>query len=143
MNSQRMLSPDDLRARFGSSVRVGADAEISAETIIEMEPNAILTFGDRVSIRRGATLQVSREATLSIGDDVSIGENVFISALVGIRIGDGCGISNMVDIHDVNHRDRSFEHLSRAEWTPYASGFEGAPIIIDSGAIISNKCSIR
>ena len=142
MDKVSMLSRDDLRARFGSAVRIGEDADISPDITIEIEPSAVLTMGARVSIRRGVTIQVSREATLSIGDDVSIGENVFVSALVGIRIGDGCGISNMVDIHDVNHRDRSINNLERAEWTPYASGFEGAPIIIESGAIISNKCSL-
>ncbi|HSH58353.1 MAG TPA: GDSL-type esterase/lipase family protein [Acidimicrobiales bacterium] len=142
MDSSKSLSRSQLLIRFPQGLHVGRDPDISADSTLELEQDAILILGDRVSIRRGTTIQVSRGATLEIGDDVSIGEHCFISALVGIRVGDGCGISNMVDIHDVNHRYRDEGSDVSLDWTPYASGFSGSPIVIESGAIVSNKCSL-
>lgn len=133
---------DDLKNRFGDAIRIGADCDLPADLCIEIDDDAVLVLGDRVSIRRGTTIQVHRGATVAIGDDVAIGENTFISAMIGIRIGDGVGISNMVDLHDHNHRDRSIAHLPDGEPTPWASGFAGAPIIIETGAVISAKVSI-
>lgn len=134
--------PERLRRQFGDRIAIGKDCDISTDVLIEMEGHASLYLGDRVSVLRGTSIYVCSGATVIIEDDVDIGENVFLSAMVGIRIGKGCGISNMVDIHDHNHRDRSFEYVSSDGLTSYASGFEGAPIVIESGVIISNKVSI-
>ncbi|RSM45681.1 hypothetical protein DMB66_50590, partial [Actinoplanes sp. ATCC 53533] len=133
---------DDLKTRFGDAIWIGADCDLPADLCVEIDADAVLVLGDRVSIRRGTTIQVHRGATVAIGDDVAIGENTFISAMIGIRIGAGVGISNMVDLHDHNHRDRSIAHLPDGEPTPWASGFAGAPIIIETGAVISAKVSI-
>jgi len=131
-----------LKKRFGSAIRLGADCDLAADLCVEIGQEALLVLGDRVSIRRGCTIQVHRGATVVVGHNVAIGENTFISAMVGIRIGDGVGISNMVDLHDHNHRERSIANLVDGELTPWASGFAGAPIVIEPGAIISNKVSI-
>lgn len=49
----------------------------------------------------------------------------------------------MVDIHDHNHRPRTHENLAPGEpITPWASGFDAAPITIEAGAVIANKVSI-
>jgi acetyltransferase-like isoleucine patch superfamily enzyme len=131
-----------LEARFGSALRIGTGCELAADLAVELDDDAVLVLGDRVTIRRGTTIQVHRGATVTIGNDVAIGEHTFISAMIGIRIGDGAALSNMVDLHDHNHPDRSVSHLRGGELTPGASGFTGAPIIIESGALIANKVSI-
>ncbi|WP_285688950.1 GDSL-type esterase/lipase family protein [Actinoplanes sp. NBRC 103695] len=109
---------------------------------MELDDDAILILGDRVTIRRGTTIQVHRGATVIIGNDVAIGENTFISAMIGIRIGDGAALSNMVDLHDHNHRDPTDADLTGDRLVPWASGFGGAPIIIEPGAMISKKVTV-
>lgn len=122
---------------------VGRDCDIAPDVTIDVAMTGRLLIGDRTSIRRGTTIEVSRGATVIIGNDVAIGEHVFLSSMVGIYVGHGAGISNMVDIHDHNHRNRSFDNLpDPEEWTTYASGFDGAPIVIESGAVVSNKCTV-
>lgn len=133
---------DQLRSRFGSAIRIGQGCDLASDLCVEIDDGGFLAVGDRVSIRRGTTIQVHRGGTIVIGDDVAIGENTFLSSMVGIRLGDGVGISNMVDIHDHNHRERSRAHVPDGEPTPWASGFAGAPVIIETGALISNKVSV-
>jgi acetyltransferase-like isoleucine patch superfamily enzyme/lysophospholipase L1-like esterase len=136
------VTAERLRAQFGEAVEIGRECDIAPAVLIELDPGAALVIGDRVCIRRGTTIQVHRGATILIGNDVAIGENVFISAMVGIRLGDGCALSNMVDLHDHNHRERSQAHAPDADLVPWAGGFEGAPIVVEPGALISNKVSI-
>ncbi|WP_169813282.1 DUF459 domain-containing protein [Nocardia vaccinii] len=134
---------DRIRDRHGDAVRIGTDCVIANDVDFLMDTDATITLGDRVSIRRGTTLQANAGGHIVIGDDVAIGENVVISAMTHIRIGRGVGISNMVDIHDHNHRARTHDTTTAGEpITPWASGFDAAPIIIEAGAIISNKVSI-
>lgn len=133
---------DELTARFGDAIRVGQGCELDPDVRVEIDDDARLVIGDRVTVRRGTTLQVNRGAVLVIGNDVAIGDNVFLSAMVGIRIGDGAGISNMVDIHDHNHRERAREYVSGGPPVPWESGFEGAPVIVESGAILANKVTV-
>jgi acetyltransferase-like isoleucine patch superfamily enzyme/lysophospholipase L1-like esterase len=132
----------ELAARFGDAIRVGEGCELAPDVCIEVDDDARLVIGDRVTVRRGTTIQVNRGAVLVIGNDVAIGDNVFLSAMVGIRIGDGVGVSNMVDIHDHNHRDRAEAHVSGGHPVPWESGFEGAPVIVESGAILANKVTV-
>jgi acetyltransferase-like isoleucine patch superfamily enzyme len=133
---------DRLRLVHGPALTLGEDCELPDDLVIELDPDARLTIGHHVSIRRGTTIQVHRRATVAIGDYVAIGENVFLSAMVGIRLGTGCALSNYVDIHDHNHRERSAANVPDGQLTPWASGFEAAPIVIEPGAIISNKVSV-
>jgi acetyltransferase-like isoleucine patch superfamily enzyme/lysophospholipase L1-like esterase len=132
----------DLRERFGAALTIGEGCDLAPDLIIEIDDDATVSLGDRVSIRRGTTIQAHRGGHVMIGDDVAMGENVFISAMIAIRIGDGVGISNMVDLHDHNHRERSHHNLPVPELAPWASGFAGAPIIVEAGAVLSNKASI-
>jgi acetyltransferase-like isoleucine patch superfamily enzyme/lysophospholipase L1-like esterase len=131
-----------LRQRFGNQISIDDDCDLAPDLTVYVSDGGFLHLGKRVSIMRGTTIQVLEGARIFIDDDVKIGENVFIAAMVGILIGKGSGISNMVDIHDHNHRDRSLIYLPNGELTCDASGFEAAPIIIESGVIISNKVSI-
>lgn len=133
---------DRLRSQFGNAIRIGAACDLSPDICVEIGAGGVLVLGDGVCIRRGTTIQVHRGGAIVIGDNVAIGENAFLSAMVGIRIGHGVGISNLVDLHDHNHRERSHTHVTDAELTPWASGFAGAPIIIEAGALIANKVSL-
>ncbi len=131
-----------LRAEHGPALTIGEDCDLPDDLVIELDPGARLTIGRHVSIRRGTTIQVHRGATIAIGDYAAVGENVFLSAMVGIRLGAGCALSNYVDIHDHNHRERSAANVPDGQLTPWASGFEAAPIVIEPGATISNKVSV-
>lgn len=137
-----LSAADRLRAEHGSALTLGSDCDLPDDLVVEIDTGAHLTIGDRVSIRRGSTIQVHRGATVAIGNDVAIGENTFISAMVGIRLGDGAALSNMVDLHDHNHRVRSADNVPTGQLVPWASGFEAAPIIIEPGAILSNKVTV-
>lgn len=133
---------DRLRAEHGPALTLGSDCDLPDDLVVEIDTGAHLTIGDRVSIRRGCTIQVHRGATVAVGSDVAIGEHTFISAMVGIRLGDGAALSNMVDLHDHNHRARSADNVPTGQLVPWASGFEAAPIIIEPGAILSNKVTV-
>ncbi|WP_280491928.1 GDSL-type esterase/lipase family protein [Nocardia asiatica] len=131
------------RTDLPDGVRIGTSCDIAADVDFLIDPVATITVGDRVSIRRGTTLQANTGGHIIIGDDAAIGENVVISAMNVIRIGPGVGISNMVDIHDHNHRARTHTTVAPGTpITPWASGFEVAPITIGAGAIVSNKVTI-
>ncbi|MGW0883232.1 GDSL-type esterase/lipase family protein [Streptomyces sp. NPDC002671] len=141
------ISPDlsaveRLRAEHGPALTLGDDCDLPDDVAIEIDPGAHLIIGARVSIRRGSTIQVHRGATVAIGDDVAIGEHTFISAMAGISIGDGAALSNMVDLHDHNHRPRSAVNVPAGELVPWASGFEAAPVIIEPGAVLSDKVTV-
>jgi acetyltransferase-like isoleucine patch superfamily enzyme len=133
---------DRLRAEHGDALTLGVDCDLPDDLVIEIDHGAHLSIGDRVSIRRGCTIQAHRGATVAIGNDVAIGEHTFLSAMVGIRLGDGAALSNMVDLHDHNHRVRSASNVPTGQLVPWASGFEAAPIIIEPGAILSNKVTV-
>ena len=133
---------DALKNRFGDAITIGADCDLPVDLHVEIDDDALLVLGDRVSIRRRTTIQVRRGATVVIGDDVTIGDNTLISAMIGIRIGDGVGISNMVDLQDHYRRDRSIAHLPDGDPRPGARGFYGAPIVVETGAVLSSKVSI-
>ncbi|MFI5749110.1 acyltransferase [Streptomyces sp. NPDC051644] len=131
-----------LRAEHGPALSLGNDCDLSDDLVVEIDQGAHLTIGDRVSIRRGSTIQVHRGATVAIGNDVAIGEHTFISAMAGIRLGDGCALSNMVDLHDHNHRPRTAANVPTGQLVPWASGYEAAPIVIEPAAILSNKVTV-
>ncbi|WP_280299435.1 GDSL-type esterase/lipase family protein [Nocardia abscessus] len=134
---------DRIRARHGQAVSIGTGCDIAEDIDVLIDPDASITIGDGVSIRRGTTLQANRGGHIIIGDDVAIGEHVVISAMTTVHIGNGVGLSNMVDIHDHNHRPRTHDTVTLGDpITPWASGFDAAPITIESGAIIANKVTI-
>lgn len=134
-----------LREAYGRAIEVGEGCEIASDLSVEMNPTGRLIIQDGTLIRRGCTISVGPGAIVSIGRNVTIGDNVFIAAMVGIVVGDGVGISNMVDLHDHNHRERSMRNLEFAEGdssTPWASGFQSAPIILEPGCVLSNKVTV-
>ncbi|ACV05345.1 hypothetical protein I6I18_12510 [Kytococcus sedentarius] len=133
---------EQLRSRFGDRIVVGEGCTFEEGVTIEVHERGMLVLGRGVAVRRGTTVEVGPDAVCVIGDHVTIGENVFMYVMCGVLVGEGCGISNMVDIHDHNHRERRPENLRTGALTPWDSGFDAAPVVIDPGAIISNKVSL-
>ncbi|WP_055530110.1 GDSL-type esterase/lipase family protein [Streptomyces graminilatus] len=129
-----------LSAEHGPALTLGDSCTLPDDLVVEIAPGAHLTIGDRVSIGRGCTIQVHRGATVAIGDDVSMGECIFVSAMAGIRLGDGCTLSSTVDLRD--HTRRPVAHPPGGQSVPWTSGFEAAPIIIEAGAILSPKVTV-
>lgn len=85
---------DRLRHQHGATITVGTGCDLPDDLVVEIDDDAHLTLGDRVAIRRGTTIQVHRGATIAIGNDVAIGENCFLSAMAGIRLGAGSALSD-------------------------------------------------
>ncbi len=118
---------------------------VDPDVKIKLEDNGILIIEEGVSVMRGTSIFVMKDAIAIFRKNTKIGENTFISIMCHLDIGEGCGISNMVDIHDHNHKDRVHKNMKIEE--PYgrhvdSSGFESAPIIIEDGAVISNKVTL-
>ncbi len=142
MSDSEYINPEALKARFGDRIRIGTGCRISRSTVIEIADDGFLAIGNGVTTRRGVTLEVDRQAVAVIGDNVDIGENAFIYVMCGLYIGSGVGISNMVDIHDHNHRERAARFLPDSTLDTCASGFEAAPVVVEDGAVISNKVTL-
>jgi lysophospholipase L1-like esterase len=62
--------------------------------------------------------------------------------MCSITIGDGVGIANHVSLRDHNHRENRIELVQGKGRTPWASGFEAAPIVIEPMAILSDEVRV-
>ena len=124
------------------SFTVGEGCDLAPDLVVELDDEASIVLGDRVSIRRGTTIEAHRGSRVVIGNDVSIGEDVFISAMVGIRISDAVDISDMVDIHDHQPLGDSPPNLPAREPAPWASGFAGAPVIVETSATLFDEARL-
>ncbi|MEJ2743880.1 MAG: GDSL-type esterase/lipase family protein [Gammaproteobacteria bacterium] len=97
-----------------------------------------LSISDGVSIAKGAHIEVNRGASVTLRDNITIGRNSTIAAMCSIDIHEGVGIGNEVSIRDHNHRTNSTENITSSVKAPWFSGFESAPIVIESMAILSD-----
>ncbi len=123
-----------------SRCSIGKNIEIEEGASIYLDSKAkALVLSDGVSISRGAHIEINSGAQVYLGHNVTVGRDSVIAAMCSIKIGDGVGIANGVAIRDHNHRINNIEHLNKnSETSPWASGFEAAPIIIEKMAIISD-----
>lgn len=129
----------DAKAYIHESCAVDPDVKI------KLEDNGVLIMEEGVSVMRGTSIFVMKDAVAIFRKNTKIGENTFVSIMCHLDVGEGCGISNMVDIHDHNHKDRVHENIEGDESHDRhvdSSGFESAPIIIEDGAVISNKVTL-
>jgi acetyltransferase-like isoleucine patch superfamily enzyme/lysophospholipase L1-like esterase len=134
---------ESLYEKFGDRVDIHQTCSIDPDVRIEIEPGGRLIMEEKVSIMRGTSISIMKNAVVKLRKNVIICENVVIGIMCYLDVGEGCGISNMTEIHDYNHRDRSFEVLgTENEIGAETSGFESAPTILESGVVISNKVSI-
>jgi acetyltransferase-like isoleucine patch superfamily enzyme/lysophospholipase L1-like esterase len=139
------ISVEDLRQQYGARIAIGAGCRIDESVIVRLSSGGYLDIGANTNIARGTTLEVLRGGSLTIGPMVNIGENTFIAAMSRVVIGEGSALSNMVDIHDHGHRDRTYINC-RADLAATddvnGSGFDCAPIVLEPFVTISNKVSI-
>lgn len=134
-----------LKKQYGGRIQIGKGCRIDPSTAINISSSGVLEIGDGVNIMRGATLEVLRGGQLVIGPRVNIGENTFVAVMAQVIIGEGSALSNMVDVHDHNHRDRTLEACAGmpAESADVnTSGFDCAPIILEPFVTVSNKVTI-
>ena len=123
--------------------RIGAGITIENGASIHLDPQfKYFEIADGVAISRGAHLEVNRNGTLIVGKNVSIGRNSTIATMCSISIGDGVGIANNVSLRDHNHRENRIELVEGKEKTPWASGFEAAPIVIEPMVILSDEVRV-
>jgi acetyltransferase-like isoleucine patch superfamily enzyme/lysophospholipase L1-like esterase len=118
---------DRLRAAHGTALQIGQGCDLAADLLIDLAEDARIVIGDRVSIGRGTTLRAGRGAVVVLGDGAAIGEHCFVSALVGIRVGDGSVLGNLVELCD--HRRRG-------------GRVEAAPVVIESRVTVSAKATV-
>ena len=104
--------------RYGSRLRVGENCALPGDLRVEIEDGGLVVLGDRVEVRPGTMIQAGRGAAVVVGDDAVIGENTFLSAMAGIRVGCGAAIGKGCEIRDHSH-------------------CTAAPIVIESGAVLS------
>lgn len=127
----------DPRCRIGKGITI----EDGASIYLDPEFKSLI-IEDGCSIARGAHLEVHRGGGLAIGKNVTLGRDSTISVMLSVTIGDGVGIANSVSIRDHNHRVNNVENLRSGERSPWASGFESAPIVIEAMAVISDAVRI-
>ena len=98
---------------------------------IDLRPGSRLSIGKGAHFRRNLTLLVKEHAAISIGENVFMNENVSITALEKIVIGDRVKIANNVVIidHDHDYRNNNV-------------GYQTAPVIIGNDVWIGANATI-
>ncbi|MBY0589669.1 acyltransferase [bacterium] len=100
-----------------------------------------ITIGDRCALGKNIFFLVGPEGRIEIGDNVSMNDYCYVTALQGISIGEGTAIGEFVSIRDYDHR---FDGIR----SPKEQGFIYAPIKIGRnvwigrGAIITRGVTI-
>jgi acetyltransferase-like isoleucine patch superfamily enzyme len=113
----------DWQRQYGQRLRLGKDCAIPADLRLEIADGGLVVIGDRAGIGPGTTIQAVGDGVIVIGDDVTIGDNAFLSAMTGIRVGSGADIGTLCEIRDHSH-------------------CLAAPIIIESGAVVTGKTTV-
>ncbi|MDX1973004.1 MAG: acyltransferase [Candidatus Sumerlaeia bacterium] len=83
-----------------------------------------ITLGRRCMVGRGVFLSASPNATITIGDSVSLNTGCHVVASYGITIGENTRIGEYVSIRDQNH---TFTDPTKPV---HEQGFVGKPIVI-------------
>lgn len=134
-----------LERAYGDRIHIGANCRIDPSVRVELSSGGSLYIGDGTNVMRGTSIEVLRGGILTIGPRVNIGENVFIAVMTRVSIGEGSALSNMVDLHDHNHRNRTF---AACDGVPpemddvNATGFDCAPIVLEPFVTVSNKVTV-
>jgi acetyltransferase-like isoleucine patch superfamily enzyme len=113
MSSHPLSSLRQLASRFLSrpprGINVGKDVRIGRPHKRISQPSHI-TIGNRTLIESNPLIApivecegIRYQPQIKIGQDVYIGPNVYLVAISGISIGDGCVLSEFVFMSDNNH----------------------------------------
>ena len=96
---------ESLYERFSGSVEIHQTCSIDPDVKIDIDHGGRLVMEENVSIMRGTSIFIMKNAVVKLRKNVKIGKNVFIGVMCYLDVGEGSGISNMVDIHDHNHNN--------------------------------------
>lgn len=110
---------------------------IEKGVVFTSHDNGQIILGRKVCVRRGADIDVYKDATIKIGDNVFINKNSSIVARYGVQVGDNCMIGEMVNIYDHDHA------YGRSDLTFNQQGFVGAPVVIGDNVWIGSGVFIR
>ena len=99
-------------------------------------PYLNVEIGNNVIWGHNITIQTVKGSKIKIGDNVTINDNCFITALFGIEIGCGTSIAENVSIRDFNHifREKGINLKKQ--------GLEGDAIIIGKDCWLCRGCVI-
>jgi acetyltransferase-like isoleucine patch superfamily enzyme len=98
-------------------------------------PRGNISIGDFVTIGPRVTIGVSASARLDIGDRVHLGQDIVISAVQNVSIGEHSAFAEFVSIRDGEHVYTAEEEHMRAHVT-------ADPIVIGRYVAVNRGCTI-
>jgi acetyltransferase-like isoleucine patch superfamily enzyme len=121
---------------LGEDVTLGRGVYLGPGFKLRLQPGGRLVVGDRVAFRQGCTLEVGRDAEVSIGAGTEFTFDVLIQCADRITIGAGCMFANGSSVVDSRH-EIAGERNGNAQ-TP----LETWAIEVGDGVWVSSKCTI-
>lgn len=98
-------------------------------------PKRNISIGNNVTIGRNVTFEIGREGKLRMGNSVLLADNILLSTISEISIGDWAGIAENTSVRGSFHKMNK-EQLFRLQ------GNFSEPIIIEEGAGIAAGCLV-
>jgi carbonic anhydrase/acetyltransferase-like protein (isoleucine patch superfamily) len=116
-------------SRVGSAVVIDGLPEV-------LYPCSDITVGDGTRIGKRCVFQGSRNASIRLGQRVSLNDGCYLTSLYSIDIGAGTSIGEYTSIRDYNHAYGSADIPLKEQ------GYTGAPIRIGREVWIGRGCMI-
>lgn len=88
---------------FRGRVRIGGGLRVKSNAEWKLFPGCSFVAGKKVIVSKDVTINVSKDATLKMGDNVGIGNRCQIVCHKHIEIGEGTVLAPNVMIYDHNH----------------------------------------
>ena len=134
-------------SKLFAKVKFGTLPRIDRLTEVSIDSGANCVIGKRFNMRRNAILRVRKGATITLGNNVSLGNNCIVACHDRIEIGDNVQFSPGVLLYDHDHDFRVIGGLSEGKFvsSPITIGnnvWIGANTIILKGTSIGNNCVI-
>jgi len=157
-----MLFQKQLRAIKHALIRLRLPRGVAAGKGVLVRPPFHIPFGRGIAIGKNTTILdgayimlikeyggVQHTPSISIGDDVYIGRDLYIASMGEVTIGDGCGLSDHVYLNDSDHSlDWSLGHITKRPMTtkgPIHIGpncYIGYRVAILSGVTLGECCVV-
>lgn len=130
------------KIQYGRRFQTGLVQSFDKHFTLRISNNASVSIGKELVSRSNVTLRVE-DGTLSIGDKCFLNNNVSMTCMQQIIIGDGCQIANNVVIVDHDHDYKnSLSRFTKEKITIGNHVWIGANSVILKGATIGNNCVI-
>ncbi len=95
--------------------KVGKGLKCKKIPIIRSVPYKNITIGDNVNIGYRITLDINKNGKLIIGNNVNLTQDIVISALTKVEIGNDVLIAEYVSIRDGDHKFDKEEKINRQQ----------------------------